>query len=502
MRRGLCVVGLIGLLAPMSGCASILGMNEGEPAPEQDGGLDASSGGSAGQGGGAGTGGQAGSAGLGGAGGGSGGSAGASGDGGSAGSAGCATDCNDFLSCTADNCVGGACQNHLDTNSCLIAAACVAPEDTNPSNPCESCRPSASQYKYSPMTDGANCGSSKVCKGGVCGDCTEGQDCTPSAACKSGKITCSSGAPVCNESGNAPDGTSCGTSQVCKGGACVACVAGNGCTPANPCRTGITSCSTGEQSCLEKGTIADGKACEVSGICNAGSCFKCPTGKGGSTLVPMSGGYCIDATEVTRDQYNQWLATNPSTTGRPPVCTFNTTFAASSSTCLSASCTQNCGSHPMTCIDWCDAHAYCADQGKRLCGKVGGGAYPYQSPGITTDSQWYNACSAGGQELYVYGDNYVLNRCVVNEGGSSAVMYKSDCHSKVQGYLSTFDMIGNVKEWMDSCQGTSGQYDYCLVSGGSYFTSNAANDAKCSSTAQFDRAAAYQDIGFRCCTDP
>jgi hypothetical protein len=31
------------------------------------------------------------------------------------------------------------------------------------------------------------------------------------------------------------------------------------------------------------------------------------------------------------------------------------------------------GNFPITNVDWCDAYAYCAGIGKRLCGKIGGG---------------------------------------------------------------------------------------------------------------------------------
>ncbi|MDZ4064892.1 MAG: hypothetical protein U1E22_09525, partial [Coriobacteriia bacterium] len=44
-------------------------------------------------------------------------------------------------------------------------------------------------------------------------------------------------------------------------------------------------------------------------------------------LVPITGGYSIDATEVTRDQYAAWLATNPDpTTQTSPECSWNTVF--------------------------------------------------------------------------------------------------------------------------------------------------------------------------------
>jgi len=80
-------------------------------------------------------------------------------------------------------------------------------------------------------------------------------------------------------------------------------------------------------------------------------------------------------------------------------------------------------------------------------------------------------------------------------------MYKSDCRSKVQGYLNTYDMTGNVMEWIDSCKGSTTANDDCLVAAGSYKTAD-PTVVKCSSTAHFIRSYSGFDTGFRCCTDP
>ena len=62
--------------------------------------------------------------------------------------------------------------------------------------------------------------------------------------------------------GNAPDGTGCGTNQVCNTGACVTCQAGMSCTPNNPCHTGALSCATGTPLCSDTGSnLPDGTGC-------------------------------------------------------------------------------------------------------------------------------------------------------------------------------------------------------------------------------------------------
>jgi sulfatase modifying factor 1 len=43
-------------------------------------------------------------------------------------------------------------------------------------------------------------------------------------------------------------------------------------------------------------------------------------------MVRLPEGYCIDGTEVTRAQYQEWLNTSPSTAGQISDCAWNTTF--------------------------------------------------------------------------------------------------------------------------------------------------------------------------------
>jgi hypothetical protein len=50
--------------------------------------------------------------------------------------------------------------------------------------------------------------------------CTQGAACTSVPACHAGAFACSSGTPVCADSGPLPDGTSCGTGLICTAGAC------------------------------------------------------------------------------------------------------------------------------------------------------------------------------------------------------------------------------------------------------------------------------------------
>ena len=70
------------------------------------------------------------------------------------------------------------------------------------------------------------------------------------------------------------------------------------------------------------------------------------------------------------------------------------------------------------------------------------------------------------------------------------------------GSASLFDMSGNVAEWENSCNATTGAGDVCAVRGGSFDSPNAAQSLTCAiSAAQVavTRNTQAGDIGFRCC---
>jgi formylglycine-generating enzyme required for sulfatase activity len=173
--------------------------------------------------------------------------------------------------------------------------------------------------------------------------------------------------------------------------------------------------------------------------------------------VPVCGGYCVDRTEVTRAQYEAWLATSPSPAGQDPWCSWNTDFAPEA-TCMSKEdvCKgANCGNHPQVCVDWCDAYAYCKAVGKRMCGKIGGGAVPYWDHSKKDISQWFNVCSSGGTKKYPYGDIYEPKTCNGWDASFShttvEVATLASCQPSTPGYAGVYDLSGNVTEWEDSC---------------------------------------------------
>ena len=153
---------------------------------------------------------------------------------------------------------------------------------------------------------------------------------------------------------------------------------------------------------------------------------------------------------------------------------------------------------PVANVDWCDASAFCAWAGERLCGAVGGGSVPMASPIDPITNQWVRACSQAGARVYPYGNTYDATTCWDAQpmtGSVAAVASNPGCEG---GYPGLFDMSGNVNEWIDTCAAASGALDMCGdLGGGKYYT--AATDLECTSLELRPRDDRHSDLGFRCC---
>jgi hypothetical protein len=231
------------------------------------------------------------------------------------------------------------------------------------------------------------------------------------------------------------------------------------------------------------------------------------TGLNGPTMVqvpsPSGGTYCIDSTEVTNAQYSQFLKTGP-TTNVSAACAFNTVFAPESNM---TSCPEplpydptGAPNYPVTCVDWCDAAAYCAWAGKRLCGSFAGGGVSKMQANAPGVDQWYAACSHTGAQTYPYPGGYAGQTCngLDFQGANKAypVMQFDKCQG---GYAGIFDMSGNVAEWEDQCTGSSGATDECGQRGGHWLS--LMDEMTCAASAYAIRAVHDNSIGFRCCKD-
>jgi len=228
-------------------------------------------------------------------------------------------------------------------------------------------------------------------------------------------------------------------------------------------------------------------------------------------MIPITkpsgtGFYCIDQTEVTNQQYGAFLGSSPS--AQTGDCAWNTSFspATMSVTCPSPLPYDPVGKafYPVSCVDWCDALAYCQAVGKHLCGAInGGGALAPGSSADANQSQWYRACSQSGARRYPYGSLYQGTYCNgvdAPTSGSVPVNSMTQCQG---GYPNLYDMSGNVREWENACSG-SGQTGTCAQRGGGYLDpDNPPPDTtlECSSAGATRRDTRDRTLGFRCCWD-
>jgi formylglycine-generating enzyme required for sulfatase activity len=240
-----------------------------------------------------------------------------------------------------------------------------------------------------------------------------------------------------------------------------------------------------------------------------------------AVLVETQGAsFVIDATEVTVGQYAAWLATTPATNQTAP-CALNTSFEPGKFT-PQGTTTNQCESfswqeeqqnpdHPVTCVDWCDADAYCKAEGAHLCGRVGGGTVVTRyEPDFfyvvePNTSEWYLACSQGGLRAFPYGPNLDESACNGTSGLLQDVGTSPQC---VGGYDGLFDMSGNVAEWEDSCVDQPGDDAACIPRGGSFYSgqpiSMGGDPPELGCAYHFSavpRTSQANSTGFRCCWD-
>jgi len=294
----------------------------------------------------------------------------------------------------------------------------------------------------------------------------------------------------------------------------------------------------GQQSTAD--ATPDDVASVDQGVSDAGNTGACPRASGlpGPEMVevpsPAGTMYCIDSTEVTQGQYFEFLkakGADPAafnsgdTSGQPPGCEWNVGYAPNPIAETSPSCLGDgslsaafdwSGQHPenpVGCVDWCDAYMYCAWTGKHLCGKIGGGTLDEADTSNAARSQWYNACSQGGNTTYPYGDTFDPGRCVDSTfaaahtppGGSDAVTFPAsaapDCHGATSPFDEVFDLSGNVWEWTDACKTTQppGAIACFIVAPAS--GQDEPDMYACTAGDFLSRDTRASMYGFRCCLD-
>jgi hypothetical protein len=210
------------------------------------------------------------------------------------------------------------------------------------------------------------------------------------------------------------------------------------------------------------------------------------TGSAGPAPVNIEGMFCIDSTQVTYSQYADFLAAaavNPPT--QLPDCLANESFVPATGQPAPG---QN-DDYPVAFVDFCDARAYCAWAGKRLCQGLPGNF----GLGAPEDGERYYACSGGALGLaYAYGSSYSPAVCSTPNGPPAPVGSMKSCVSAA--YPGLYDLSGNIGFWEEMCDPS-----YCRDSAppGPFD----ANAFRCDVHNQDPRDVAATNLGIRCCSD-
>ena len=236
----------------------------------------------------------------------------------------------------------------------------------------------------------------------------------------------------------------------------------------------------------EGGALGDGAGAGDASAADANDGgTPCPAGRGPAMV--RIGAFCIDSTEVAMADYATFLADAGSGAANAPSCSGNDVHPNTSGGGL-----YDPGGHPrlpVNSVDWCDAYAYCAWAGKRLCAL----------------SEWRDACSHGGERVFPYGADYDGTAgCNGADAALGTAPLLVDVGSRTAcqgGYAGLFDMSGNVWEWVDSCEACDAGR-CCRHVGGSY--GNSPPNLQCTPPnegAVLDGQDSHDlSVGFRCCS--
>jgi len=252
--------------------------------------------------------------------------------------------------------------------------------------------------------------------------------------------------------------------------------------------------------------------------------WSCPRETFGANLVliPVDEGnpYCIDDREVTYGEYKKFVdAKGSDFSGQPPECEWNKDYNPNSKyyTLYEDVGPMRCGpsldeaepGYPLRCVDFCDAWAYCAWSGKRLCGLRGAKpgkvtVVPRNSEDLeygsfrvaaTTENEWFNVCSQGGTSEYPYGNEYVASTCPgANISYEAADTSRSQCSGVEPPYDRVYNMSGGVEEWVNICD-----LDGCVYHAGPAVDPYASSCAGGFGASTIGNS--WSEGGIRCCSD-
>ncbi len=143
------------------------------------------------------------------------------------------------------------------------------------------------------------------------------------------------------------------------------------------------------------------------------------------------------------------------------------------------------GQRPLADVTWVQARVACELRGRRLC----------------SENEWSKACGGVLGWLYPYGDKYVPGLCHadVDEEGEYDRVVNSARRDSCRSPWRTFDMEGNVSEWVEDSR-AGAPWDRWVLGGtlwpGVYGRGCQARHAHPAV------APVAGDDGFRCCLEP
>ena len=278
------------------------------------------------------------------------------------------------------------------------------------------------------------------------------------------------------------------------------------------------------------------------GVGGAAGSVACATGLPGPVLVRIDttdgATYCMDQREVTWGEYQAFSSKKGAdTSGQPPECAWNTSYwpqywDPSDDTHVGYKCPAGtpypADDAAANCVDFCDADAYCAWAGKRLCGRVGGpkkwgrvdivvseDAGPLgpqwdaaQKIVASTAMEFQHACTQGGKTTFPYGNQYQAGTCIdaawVAAKGSKSLgvvdLSNRACHGTEPPFDAIYDLSAGVREWQNFCAVTGGLVCHTIGGSSDPYESTHLGCADNPGVGSAQQVDPY--IGFRCCADP
>lgn len=212
----------------------------------------------------------------------------------------------------------------------------------------------------------------------------------------------------------------------------------------------------------------------------------------GATMVRvLDAGFCIDTTEVSLDQYAEFIADNPPISAE---CSWKSSYTLPAFV----------GKAAIGDVDWCDAYSYCKWAGKRLCGGIKGVTLDLTNS-KTIASEWHYACTHGGDPSFPFPNGTTAKPavCLYYDSPDSGAARPIADNPACTGPEGIFDLSGNVWEWEDACDRSKGlsKAAECNLRGGGFLRPSSDWGACANVPGGWTRESHVADTGIRCCSD-